>query len=213
MSAAGPRATGSVDLQGVSRRFGNKVVLEQLSFEVAPGGYVALVGPNGSGKTTVLRIVAGLLDPDSGDVRVSGGRPGQGQAGYLPAGDRGLHFRLTGGQNLEFFALAAGVERRSVGAALESASQAVGAESLLSTLVGECSTGQRRRLALAQAIIGGPPVLILDEPFADLDPQGITCVEQLVDLWRSRGGAVVAASPSERSLPPSAAVISMGAVL
>jgi ABC-type transport system involved in cytochrome c biogenesis ATPase subunit len=120
---------------------------------------------------------------------------------------------LTGRQNLEFFARAAGTPTSSVSCAIALAVEAVGATGLLATLVGECSTGQRRRLALAQAIIACPPVLLLDEPFAELDAEGTACVERLSAFWTRKGGAVIAAAPSEAGLPPGARVVPIGAPL
>jgi ABC-type multidrug transport system ATPase subunit len=169
--------------------------------DVADGSVAALVGRNGSGKTTLLRIAAGTLAPDSGAVTVGDGQPGRGQAGHVPAGDRMLNFRLTGRQNLEFYARLCGTARRDVRLLAEAAAEALDAGDLLEARTGECSTGQRRRLMLAAGVIGRPPVLLLDEPMADLDDIGRTIVSTLVERWRDAGGAIVCVAPSSGELP------------
>jgi ABC-type transport system involved in cytochrome c biogenesis ATPase subunit len=125
----------------------------------------------------------------------------------LPAGDRGLHFRLTGRQNLEFFAKVCRVPASDIDGAVEAAAEAVGAQELLNKRVGNGSTGQRRRFAIAQAVVGRSPVLLLDEPFADLDDDGVALVQTVTDRWRNGGGVVVAAAPEHRQAPAGSRVI------
>lgn len=202
MDDIGPRTPASFKLLDVSRRFGERDVLRSVDIEGDAGSMTIICGLNGSGKTSLLRIIAGLLTPDHGQVTVCGREPGSRSTGYVPAGDRGLHWRLTGRQNLDFFARLAVVGNRQQ--AVESAAEALGARDLLDQRVGDCSTGQRRRLAVAQAIVGGPPILLLDEPYAELDEEGIDRVRDVVSTWRSRGGAVIAAAPSPDQTPTGA---------
>lgn len=190
----GPNSPGFLAVDRVTRRFKGVDVLRDVTFSADPGAVANVVGPNGSGKTTLLRIIAGTVAADAGSVRVSGEPPGRGLASYVPAGDRALYWRLTASQNLEFFARLAGFGRsareQAVGAA-----EAVGGAGLLSKRVGECSTGQRRRIMIARGLVGRSPVLLLDEPFADLDADGCRAVESVIRLWAEAGGSVLSASP------------------
>jgi len=199
MLEIGPRSPGRVRIEEVHRRFGERVILGGVDLKAEPGSLSVVMGSNGSGKTSLLRIVGGLLAADGGRVSICDAPAGTGHTGYLPAGDRGLHWRLTGLQNLTFFARLTGLPevRGRVGAA----ARAAGAEDLLSSRLGDCSTGQRRRLAVAQAIVGSPPVLLLDEPYADLDGFGVARVDAIVNTWCERGGAVISAAPTPELAP------------
>jgi len=177
---------------------------------VPPGTTLGIVGANGTGKTTLLRIMSGLLAAQAGSVRVCEQEPGRGLASFVPAGDRGLHWRLTGRANLAFAARLAPGSRRAIDRLVADAAEMVGAAALLSRRVGECSTGQRRRLMLAQALIARPPVLALDEPFADLDPGGMGAVRAVCQGWARAGGVVIVASPIAGELPPADALLRLG---
>jgi ABC-2 type transport system ATP-binding protein len=190
-----PREKGSIGLSGVWRRFKDLPVLRGVTLDLEPGHIGALIGPNGSGKTTLLRIVAGLLTPDVGSVQVAGREAGTGMAGYVLAGDRGLYWRLTTTQNLEFFAGIAGLRADDARTRARQALQALAAESLGPRRVEVCSTGQRRRIAIARGFVSRPPVVLVDEPFADLDEEGCRAVEGLMRSWADAGGAVLYAAP------------------
>jgi heme ABC exporter ATP-binding subunit CcmA len=208
--SVGPRSQGSFELRAVSRSFRGRRVLDGVSLRVEQGQIVAVVGTNGIGKTTLLRILAGLLAPDDGEVEVCDLPPGRGQVALMAAGDRGLHWRLSGSTNLAFFARIAGVAEGDVDDVVEGAATAVGAAGFLGRPVGECSTGQRRRLMIAQVLVTRAPVLLLDEPFADLDDEGIADVTQVVRGWGEAGGVVVAAAPRLDLAPASHSVLDLG---
>ena len=195
-----------VVVDGVTRSFRDQRVLDGASFHVTPGQVAALVGPNGSGKTTLLRILAGVLEPDSGSVSVWGRAPGNGLAGYVPAGDRMLNWRLSGGENLRFFARIGGIARNDVEQVVAEAAAVADATDLLGHPVGACSTGQRRRLILAVAFLGVPPVVLIDEPFSDLDDEGCAAVETACRAWSDAGRLVLYAAP-KRSEGPQADVV------
>ena len=194
-SRAEPRAPGSVELRDVSRSFGPRTVLERCSLSAGPGEIVALHGPNGSGKTTAIRLLAGVLSPDSGQALVCDQPAGQGSAAYVPAGDRMLHWRLTGEHDLRFYAALAGATGADAAARIADAADAVGASSLIGRTVGECSTGQRRRLMVAAVMVTGAPVLLLDEPYSDLDREGREAMSSACVAWTERGGTIVYAAP------------------
>ena len=205
VSLASPDARGIL-LEDVSRSFGHERVLGGVSLRSEPGRVAAFVWPNGSGKTTLLRILAGVLLPDSGSVLVCGQAPGHGFAGYVPAGDRMLNWRLSGRENLRFFARIAGVRRGDVDTAVLAAAAIADGADLLGKRAGECSTGQRRRLMLAVAFLGSPPVLLIDEPFSDLDDEGCAAVESASRRWAEAEGLVLYAAPKRSEGPRADAV-------
>ncbi len=196
-----PRGLGGVHTEGIRRSFRGQLVLDGVSLCVEARRVAALIGSNGSGKTTFLRILAGVLEPEGGSVLVAGRPPGRGLAGFVPSGDRMLNWRLTGAQNLEFYARIAGVARRNIDSVVRAAAEGADAGPLLEKRAGECSTGQRRRLMLAVALVGSPPVLLLDEPFADLDEPGRVAVEQVSHRWAEAGGSVLYAAPGSGQGP------------
>ena len=199
-----PRSGGSIRVVGVSRSFKGVPVLKGVDLEVRSGQIGALIGP-ASRRRTRKTTIAGVLAPDHGTVLVAGGPPGKGLTGYVVTGDRGLYWRLTAVQNLEFFA---GISGLSTSAARRNASRVLeqlGAADLGGRRVEVCSTGQRRRIAVARGFVGAQPVVLVDEPFADLDEEGCQAVESLMRGWADRGGCVLYAAPM-RGVGPTADV-------
>src|SRR5207248_9047168 len=127
---------------------------------------------------------------------------GRGLAGYVVAGDRGLYWRLTTMQNMEFFAGIGGMRRAEARAFSSRVLEALGAAALSERRVEVCSTGQRRRLAVARGFVTRAPVVLVDEPYADLDEEGCAAVEGLVAQWAKAGGAVLYAAPMRDVGPP-----------
>ena len=151
--------------RGVSRRFGKRTALEPSDLELSAGETVALVGPNGAGKSTLLSILAGALDPSTGGVERT---VAVGWAPQRPA----LYGKLTPRENVDLFASLAGVPATT--------------PELPDRPAAELSVGQRQRLNLALALLGSPPVLLLDEPTASLD------TERRAELWQLLAGVVEA---------------------
>ncbi len=145
-----------IDVHDVARRFGRRVALERASLRVRAGELIGLVGPNGAGKSTLLRILAGFLDPDRGRVTVTG------RVGYLAEGSPlPPEMRVV-----EYLAFRASLKRIELGDVIERA----GLEGAERRLCGQLSKGYRQRVGLADALLGAPPVLLLDEPASGLDP-------------------------------------------
>jgi ABC-type multidrug transport system ATPase subunit len=203
-----PRTRGSIAAIDLSKSFGDRNVVQGLSLEAGPGSVIALVGPNGCGKTTVLRMLAGTLDPDQGDVQVCGGPPGRGASALAPAGDRCLYWRLDGRRNLAFYGRVNGT--RPLDDAIESVIVDMDLRGFVDRRVGAMSTGQRRRLVVASALVSRAPLLLIDEPFADLDAKGIESVATLVSAWASEGGCVAFAAPATTDGPPADVVLQLG---
>ena len=197
-----PKAAGDVVLDHVSRRFGALTVLDDVSLSLAPGSITEIVGNNGVGKTSLLRILAGTLAPTSGSVTVAGMAPGRGMAALVPAGDRALYWRLTGRQELEFFARVTGVSRTEAQKVAGAASAALQVDQLMDGQIGTFSTGQRRRLMVARSLVGRAPVLLFDEPYADLDDTACEIVATVANGWADQGGVVVWTSPAADGGPP-----------
>jgi ABC-type multidrug transport system ATPase subunit len=191
-----PRTSGDVVLDGVSRNFGDLVVLDGVDARLPAGTITEIVGDNGAGTTSLLRVVAGTLAPTSGSVAVAGRPPGSGMAALVPAGDRALYWRLTGRQELEFFARITGAPRAQASDIALDAAAMLQVEHLLDRQIGTFSTGQRRRLMVARSLVGLSPVLLLDEPYADLDDSACAVVESAARAWTEAGGSVIWASPT-----------------
>lgn len=172
-----------VKLQGVSKRFGGRLVLSGVDLRVGAGEAVAVVGENGAGKSTLLRICAGLVGPTSGVVAISG------RVGYCPQ-DAGLLELLTADEHLVVFGRAAGMSRD------RALAEGWG---LLAELgfrdgthpVRHLSGGNRQKLNLALALLGGRSVLLLDEPYQGFDHGTYVNFWDHVDAWRRAGSAVI----------------------
>ena len=187
----------AVALHEVCKSFGPRQVLHSLSLSVRPGEIVGLLGPNGSGKTTTLRLMAGFHAPDSGRITICGREPapGRGSAdiGYLP--ERApLYDTLTVTQYLQFGAgvkVEGGVPARR--RAIDRAIDGFDLQGVARTVIGRLSKGQRQRVGLAQAVLNDPPVLLLDEATNGLDP--VQIVEARAMIRRcAEGRAVVFSS-------------------
>jgi ABC-2 type transport system ATP-binding protein len=186
-----------ISARNLTRRFGAKVALDDVAFEVGPGELHALLGPNGAGKTTLIRILLGLLEPSEGSVQLLGREVRRHSAelhnliGFVPSGDRSFYLRITGLENLVFFARLQGMRRRE---ALERAREVlghVGLDEAATERVGAYSHGMQKRLSIARALLANPRILLVDEATHDLDPEGAERVRNLVRIACEEGSAVV----------------------
>ena len=196
-----PSAPGSVAIELVSRAFKGARVLLEVSLGVGSGGVTAIHGDNGSGKTTLLRILAGTLAPDAGRALVCGVPPGRGHAAFVAAGDRAAYWRLTALQELTFFARLGGADERTAHALAVASIDALGLDGLAGRQIGTLSTGQRRRVMVARSLVGRAPVLLLDEPYADLDERACEHVREAASAWSAGGGAVIWTAPTDGGGP------------
>lgn len=165
---------------GLCKKYGEFVALKGLSFKVARGEVLGLIGENGAGKSTTLRILAGLIEPDGGEVRYFG-RPFENsikkRIGYLPEIDA-LYDNMTVREYLKFFAELYGVEN-----AKEKIEELLDKLKLPDKFVGELSKGMKRKLSIARTLLHDPDVLIYDEPTGGLDPStSLTIAELLREL-------------------------------
>jgi len=187
-------------LDGVSKRFkgarrGAPPVdaLCNVSLTLAPGRRLGLVGPDAGGKTTLMRILAGLAEADSGTVELLGGPPDQlnrGEVGYMPQAGA-LYAELTVRQNLELYARLRGIEPRQSPDRMEHLYELTGLSSFRERAVGKLSGGMRQKLALACAVVAAPRLILLDEPSVGVDPVSRQEIWQLaMDLSSPRTGLV-----------------------
>jgi ABC-2 type transport system ATP-binding protein len=183
-----------LEIRGLTKRFGPVEAVTGLTFDVEPGRVTGFLGPNGSGKTTTLRMLLGLVAPDAGTARI-GGRdyrdlpePARTVGAALEASN--LHPARTGRDHLRVYAGMLGAPDARVSEALA----LTGIDHAADRKAGGYSTGMRQRLNLATALLGDPPVLILDEPTNGLDPEGIAWLRRLLRDLADEGRTVLVAS-------------------
>jgi ABC-2 type transport system ATP-binding protein len=186
--------SGRVTVHDLTKRFGAVPAVSGLTFSVEPGRVTGFLGPNGSGKTTTLRMILGLVTPTSGEARIDGARwaeldaPGRVVGAVLEA--QGFHPGRSGRAHLRVCAAALDVPDARVEEVLD----LVGLTDAAGRGVGGWSLGMKQRLALAGALLGDPRVLVLDEPANGLDPEGIAWLRAFLRGFAARGGTVLVSS-------------------
>ena len=178
-----------VQVQHISKIYGRTAAVRDISFDLAPGRFYVLRGENGAGKSTLLRIIAGLSRPTQGDVRIFGKSPGEArmQLGYMAHAPL-VYDELSGMENLRFFARLYGMVSDEP---LRLALERVGLDPALTRRAGQYSQGMRQRLSLARAVFHAPRLLLLDEPFSNVDPDSAAGIAQLLAGMRAAGTTVL----------------------
>src|SRR5215472_6793421 len=183
-----------IEATGLSKRYGATLAVDGLSFTVPPGQVTGFLGPNGAGKSTTMRLILGLDAPTSGSVTVNGHpyaryrRPLFEVGALLEA--KTFHGGRSAYNHLLCLALSNGISRARVGKVLD----LVGLTSVAGQRAGGFSLGMAQRLGLAAALLGDPPVLILDEPVNGLDPEGVAWIRDLVKSLAAQGRTVLLSS-------------------
>jgi ABC-2 type transport system ATP-binding protein len=187
-----------VELVNVARRFKETVALDGVSMGIEAGSIHALLGPNGAGKTTLIRVMTGLVEPDTGEVRLMGirlsgvtSREVRRLFGYVPSGDRTFYLRITATENLAFFGRLYGLSRRQALARAAEVLEAVELTHAARIPVGVFSHGMQKRLSLARALLLAPPILFVDEATHDLDPEASARARSLIANAARDGAAIV----------------------
>jgi ABC-type multidrug transport system ATPase subunit len=192
-----PDASLAVDARSLSRRFGDVRALDDVSLRVERGEIHALLGPNGAGKTTLLRVLSGLVEPETGEVRVLGvpwndpPREAKRLFGLVPSGDRSFYLRLSGLENLIFFGRLYGLRFADARDRANQAIRAVDLEEARGRRVGTYSHGMQKRLSVARGLLMDPPLLFVDEATHDLDPEGARRIRALISDAAGRGVGVL----------------------
>lgn len=181
----------AIETRGLSKRYGRTWALVGLDLCLARGKTLVVAGRNGSGKSTLLRLIAGSLRPDQGEIRVFGEERRKGSAA-LVAHTAFTYDALSGFENLRIVAEFSG--RPSGRDHLEALLERVGLGGRGGDPIQAYSAGMRKRLALARALLQDAPLLLLDEPYGQLDPQGFGWIDELVRGLREEGKSVVLAS-------------------
>lgn len=185
----------TVHIDNVTKRYGSITAVTDVSFDLGDGEVVALIGHNGAGKTTLMKLMLGLIRPTGGSIEVLGDNPAAGefagrrQLGYLPE-NVSFDAALTGCETQTFYAR---LKREPVAKALELL-DSVGLGAAASRRVGTYSKGMRQRLGLAQALIGKPRVLLLDEPTTGLDPELRQTFYEVIQRLAAEGTTVLLSS-------------------
>ena len=183
-----------IEVSGLTKRFGSVTALDGLGFSVRPGVVTGFLGPNGAGKTTTLRCLLGLVSPDAGTATIDGRayrdleQPLRTVGAALEASS--FHPGRSARAHLQVLALAAGIEP----ARCDEMLRLVGLSEVADRRVGGYSLGMRQRLGLAQALLGDPPVLLLDEPANGLDPAGIAWLRGFLRALAGEGRTVLISS-------------------
>jgi len=181
-----------LDVQGIARSYGSHRVVDDVSFTVAPGIILAVLGPNGCGKSTTMKVLAGAIPASGGRFWVDGQPGGSDHArrstGYVPD-TRGVFPRLTGREHL---LLALRLHQVEVDDARVAALiDRLGLDEVVELPAAAYSHGQSRRLSMAMALVADPPLLLVDEPFDGVDPEGVDTITGLLVEARRNGRAVV----------------------
>ncbi|OZC97579.1 ABC transporter ATP-binding protein [Rhodococcus sp. 06-235-1A] len=190
--------TPAVQLNGLSKRFGTHLAVDAIDLTVPPGTFFGIVGPNGAGKSTTLAMIAGLLTPDSGSVTVAGIDAATDRERFL--GSLGIMMeglslpeRLTGSELLEYTARLRRIGKDWPKRAADLL-EILHLDRAPSTLIVDYSTGMRKKIGLAVALLHRPSVLVLDEPFEAIDPVSARAIEGLLGQYVAGGGTVLLSS-------------------
>ncbi len=212
--------SAAISLESVSKRYGSRTIVQDVSFTVAAGEIVGFLGPNGAGKTTTMRMIAGYTTASSGRIRVAGHDMALRQPeaarhlGYLPETPP-LYDVLEVGSYLRFVADVKGVPRGRVKAELERVATACRLEAVMRREIYKLSKGYRQRVGLAQALLGDPDVLLLDEPTAGLDPGQIQETREVIRAAGERHAVLLSTHilPEVTMICRRVAIISQGRLL
>jgi ABC-2 type transport system ATP-binding protein len=185
-----------LELRGLKRRYGDIVALDDVSFTVREGEMFGFIGPNGAGKTTAMRIILGVLEADAGEV-LWRGHPMDDEArrrvGYMPE-ERGLYPKMRVRDQLEYFARLHGLSPHDAQEATTYWTERLGVAERAGDRVEALSLGNQQRVQLAAALVHGPELLVLDEPFSGLDPVGVDALAEVLAEQAANGAPVIFSS-------------------
>ncbi|WP_409466092.1 ABC transporter ATP-binding protein [Amycolatopsis sp. GA6-003] len=185
-----------LEIDGISKRYGAVVALENMTFDVRPGELFGFVGSNGAGKTTTMRIALGVLSADAGQVRYAGEpvtHETRRQIGYMPE-ERGLYPKMKVGEQLTYLARLHGMPKAEAKASSERWTERLGVAARRDDEVQKLSLGNQQRVQLAAALVHEPRILVLDEPFSGLDPVAVDVMSEVLKEKAAEGVPVVFSS-------------------
>ena len=186
-----------IKIENVTKQFGKKIAVDDISFCAETGVITGLIGSNGSGKSTTMRMIATLLKQDQGTILIDGvdtvKQPHEARAkiGILLGGDVSLYDRLTAKENILYFARLQGVDMQTATRRLNELSELLGMGDYIDRPVAGFSRGMRQKVAFARSIIHSPEVLLLDEPSTGLDINSIKDVQNFILYCKSQGKTIL----------------------
>ncbi|WP_152977521.1 nodulation factor ABC transporter ATP-binding protein NodI [Bradyrhizobium pachyrhizi] len=189
-------SSAAIDLAGVRKSFGDKIIVDELSFSVARGECFGLLGPNGAGKSTIARMLLGMISPDAGKISVlnepvpARARVARVRIGVVPQFDN-LELQFTVRENLLVFGRYFGMSARKIDAVVPALLEFARLESKKDVRVAELSGGMKRRLTLARALINDPHLLVMDEPTTGLDPHARHLIWERLRVLLVRGKTIL----------------------
>ena len=207
-----------LSVEGISKSYAGKRVVDRVSFEERRGSILGIVGPNGAGKTTVIRILMGIVRPEEGHVSVLGARSVAAirqQVGYLPE-ERGLYQKQTVRRVLRYFAALKGVDRRTADRRMDRWLERLGVPDVAAMKVQDLSKGMQQKAQLAATVLHDPDLLLLDEPFAGLDPVSRHQLRSLLRELADEGKTLLLSShdmAEVEALCPQVVMIHLGRVV
>lgn len=220
LAGVGQPPVPAMALRGLSKRFGEKVAVQEVSLTVPVGSFYGLVGPNGAGKTTTISMAVGLLRPDTGSSHIFGvdvwQQPLEAKAlvGVMPDG-MVMPERLTGRELLTYLGQLRGLPAEAVQTRTQDLLDVLGLLGAERTLIAEYSAGMRKKIVLATALLHAPGLLILDEPLEAVDPVSAATIKLILQRFVASGGSVVLSShvmPLVEQLCDHVAIIDKGVV-
>jgi len=184
-----------IEVERLTKMYGERIAVDDVSFTVRPGEIFGLLGPNGAGKTTTISCLSGLLKPTSGSIRIDGhdivhdGPKARASIGVIPQ-ELAIYPEISARQNLEYWGAVQGLSREQIKQRMETVLDRVGLAGRAKEPVKNFSGGMKRRLNIAIGLIHDPKVLLLDEPTVGVDPQSRTHILELI-RERARAGVAV----------------------
>jgi len=185
-----------LSVRNLSRSFGNRLVVDDVSFDVGRGRLTGFVGGNGAGKTTTMRMILGVLSPDSGEVLLDGSPVGESALhgfGYMPE-ERGLYPKMEIGEQLAYLARLHGIDKTTATHRADDLLERLGLIERRRDKLEALSLGNQQRVQVAAALVHDPDVLIMDEPFSGLDPLAVDEVVSVIAEHAARGVPVLFSS-------------------
>ncbi len=185
----------TIEVNNLTKKYNNFKAVDNVSFNVKSGEIFGFLGPNGAGKTTAIKAILGLIQTDTGQIKINGidikedEKQAKKHVGYLPE-KVAFYNNLTALQNMHFYAEMKNVPKTECKPLIIE----MGLEDAVNKKVGKFSKGMQQRLGMAQALLGNPPILILDEPSGGLDPRGVALIRDKIREMKNKGSSVFVSS-------------------
>ncbi|WP_427340405.1 ATP-binding cassette domain-containing protein [Caloranaerobacter sp. DY30410] len=195
-----------IEVLNLGKKFKEVEAIKGISFNVNKGEVFGLLGENGAGKTTTLRLLATILKPTSGTARLNGydiindPEGARGQIGILFGGETGLYDRLTARENIEYFGLLNGMNKREIEKRIEFLAKKLGMEEYIDRRVGKFSKGMKQKVAIARSIVHDPDIMLFDEPTAGLDVTAVNMVHEFILDLKQQGKTIIFSSHSMKEV-------------